>query len=176
MKSSSTPVAPPSWPCRRRKVRVAKAHSCIARPPTPIGCSSDCPGPAPKPSSEIAKLQTRSFGISVLLGQRPSCTQCSQRRLIDHAPRRQPATCRHQQRPTADTNRPNRGLEGVTQLEPARSEKVRSYRGTERGDQPRETPEGRELREHPLQHGAAARAECAQHGALVAPLVAARLH
>jgi hypothetical protein len=33
--SSSAPVVPPSWPCIRRNVRVANAHSCIARPPTP---------------------------------------------------------------------------------------------------------------------------------------------
>jgi len=45
-------VVPPSLPCMRWNVRVAKAHSASASPPTPIGFSRLCCGAAPNPSME----------------------------------------------------------------------------------------------------------------------------
>ena len=62
-KSSSVVIVPPSWPNIRRKVRVAKANSSSATPPTPRGSARSWLGPAPQPSTDIAVLWTRSLGI-----------------------------------------------------------------------------------------------------------------
>src|SRR5690349_24617877 len=59
--SSSTPVSPPALPCMCCHVRVGKNHSISAIPPTPSGLSRSWLGPAPYPSIETAKLETRSF-------------------------------------------------------------------------------------------------------------------
>ena len=57
-----------------------------------------------------------------------------------------------------------------------RREEVRADGRADRGEEPREAAESRELREHSLHHRATTRAERTQHGALIATLVATRLH
>ena len=72
MKSSSRPVSPPSSPISARWLRVANAHACRRLPPTPSGCSRSWPGPAAKPSTDMAKLCTRSLVIVLVLSWWPS--------------------------------------------------------------------------------------------------------
>src|SRR5437899_10238521 len=59
--SSSMPVSPPALPCMCCHVRVGKNHSISATPPTPSGLSRSWLGPAPYPSIETPKLETRRF-------------------------------------------------------------------------------------------------------------------
>src|SRR4029077_7717408 len=59
--SSSMPISPPALPCMCCHVRVGNNHSISATPPTPSGLSRSWLGPAPYPSIETAKLETRSF-------------------------------------------------------------------------------------------------------------------
>src|SRR6266511_3531423 len=62
-KSLSGPVVPPVCPCISRNARVPTYQPCSSSPPTPSGCSSPWRGPAPYPSSEIAKLCTRTLDM-----------------------------------------------------------------------------------------------------------------
>src|SRR5574337_1283007 len=59
----STPVSPPSCPCRLRQTRLWKNHSISSGPFTPSGCCRSWSGPAPNPSMEIEKLWTRSLDM-----------------------------------------------------------------------------------------------------------------
>src|SRR5258705_7400252 len=62
-KSLSGPVVPPVCPLISRNPRVPTYQPCSSSPPTPSGFSRSCRGPAPYPSSEIAKLWTRSLDM-----------------------------------------------------------------------------------------------------------------
>src|SRR6266516_1509353 len=62
-KSLSGPVVPPVCPCISRNPRVPRYQPCRSSPPTPSGFSRSWRGPAPYPSSEIAKLWTRSLDM-----------------------------------------------------------------------------------------------------------------
>src|SRR5881628_982673 len=67
-KSLSGPVVPPVCPCISRNARVPTYQPCSSSPPTPSPCSSPWRGPAPYPSSEIAKLWTRSLDMESSAG------------------------------------------------------------------------------------------------------------
>src|SRR5690349_832504 len=58
------PSEPPLWPNIALKVFVPKNQRCSSVPRLPSGFSRLCSGPAPKPSSEIAKPATRTFVMS----------------------------------------------------------------------------------------------------------------
>src|SRR6202034_497978 len=62
-KASSAPLLPPVSPCIFWYVRVPRNRSKSLVPACPNGCSRDCPSPVPKPSSETAKLCTRTRDI-----------------------------------------------------------------------------------------------------------------
>src|SRR5882762_7671230 len=62
-KSLSGPVDPPVCPLISRNPRVPTYQPCSSSPPTPSGFTRSCRGPAPYPSSEIAKLWTRSLDM-----------------------------------------------------------------------------------------------------------------
>src|SRR3989441_1389398 len=66
-KSLSGPVLPPVFPFISRNARVPTYQPCSSSPPTPSGSFSPWRGPAPYPSSEIAKLWTRSLDMELLL-------------------------------------------------------------------------------------------------------------
>src|SRR4051812_36877227 len=59
-KALSTPLLPPSCPCMARKACVGKNQPTSRWPACPKGFSKLCPSPVPKPSSETAKLWTRT--------------------------------------------------------------------------------------------------------------------
>src|SRR2546425_8255109 len=67
-KSLSGPVVPPVFPFISRNARVPTYQPCSSSPPTPSGCSRPWRGPAPYPSSEIAKLWTRSLDMESSAG------------------------------------------------------------------------------------------------------------
>src|SRR6266550_4584760 len=67
-KSLSGPVVPPVLPFISRNARVPMYQPCSSSPPTPSGSFSPWRGPAPYPSSEIAKLWTRSLDMESFSG------------------------------------------------------------------------------------------------------------
>src|SRR2546421_6845874 len=67
-KSLSGPVVPPVFPFISRNARVPMYQPCSSSPPTPSGSFSPWRGPAPYPSSEIAKLWTRSLDMESFSG------------------------------------------------------------------------------------------------------------
>src|SRR5436190_9055223 len=67
-KSLSGPVVPPVLPFISRNARVPMYQPCSSSPPTPSGSFSPWRGPAPYPSSEIAKLWTRSLDMESSAG------------------------------------------------------------------------------------------------------------
>src|SRR2546425_8862268 len=67
-KSLSGPVVPPVCPRISRNARVPTYQPCSSSPPTPSPCSSPWRGPAPYPSSEIAKLWTSSLDMESSAG------------------------------------------------------------------------------------------------------------
>src|SRR5712664_1407815 len=67
-KSLSGPVVPPVFPFISRNARVPTYQPCSSSPPTPSGSLSPWPGPAPYPSSEIAKLWTRTLDMESSAG------------------------------------------------------------------------------------------------------------
>src|SRR5207249_4619699 len=67
-KSLSGPVVPPVFPFISRNARVPMYQPCSSSPPTPSGSFSPWWGPAPYPSSEIAKLWTRSLDMESSAG------------------------------------------------------------------------------------------------------------
>jgi len=66
----------------------------------------------------------RALAVATLQSQQLLRPQRSQRRLIYHTARRQPAACGHQQRPAGDAFQARQHLERVVQVEPVSSEKV----------------------------------------------------
>src|SRR5213083_2878370 len=62
------PVVPPVFPFISRNARVPMYQPCSSSPPTPSGSFSPWRGPAPYPSSEIAKLWTRSLDMESFSG------------------------------------------------------------------------------------------------------------
>src|SRR2546425_6540036 len=66
-KASSRPRVPPGSPTISRHHRVVNIHSCSLSPACPNGASRLCGSPAPKPSSEIEKLWTRTSDTADLL-------------------------------------------------------------------------------------------------------------
>src|SRR5438552_772434 len=67
-KSLSGPVVPPVLPFISRNARVPMYQPWSSSPPTPSGSFSPWRGPAPYPSSEIAKLWTRSLDMESSAG------------------------------------------------------------------------------------------------------------
>src|SRR6266513_4285706 len=67
-RSLSGPVVPPVLPSISRNARVTTNQPCSSSPPTPRGFSRVWRGPAPYPSSEIAKLWTRSLDTESSVG------------------------------------------------------------------------------------------------------------
>src|SRR5436190_1614604 len=67
-KSLSGPVVPPVLPFISRNARVPMYQPCSSSPPTPSGSFSPWRGPAPYPSSEIAKLWTRRLDMESSAG------------------------------------------------------------------------------------------------------------
>src|ERR1700722_6816042 len=79
-----------SLPCMRWNVRVAKTHSPSASPPTPIGFSRLCCGPAPNPSMEIDAL-TLTLDMDrapIALGGALEVQQVGIERALESRPRR----------------------------------------------------------------------------------------
>src|ERR1700722_1126885 len=57
------PSDPPTLPIIVWNICVPNIHRCRSSPRLPSGFSRHCSVPAPKPSSEIEKPATRTFGI-----------------------------------------------------------------------------------------------------------------
>src|SRR5882672_2482917 len=84
--SLSIPVSPSGMPCIFRQARVWKNHSISSGPRTPSGLLMSWFGPAPKPSMEMAKVETRSL-LMVSNGFAPSsrASPTPHRGPVDHA-------------------------------------------------------------------------------------------
>src|SRR6266850_5554169 len=85
--SLSIPVSPSGMPCIFRQARVAKNHSISSGPRAPSGLLMSWFGPAPKPSMEMAKVETRSLGLMISNGFAPSsrASPAPHRSPVDHA-------------------------------------------------------------------------------------------
>jgi hypothetical protein len=102
--------------------------------------------------------------------------QAHDRRRIHHAPRRQRAAHAHQQGAADEADDPHPGSKRVLQREQRRASTIRRRSRRTAARVPERNPSAREFRGDALQHRAAARSQRAQHRALVAALVARRLH